>query len=462
MSQREFDVLECVAKGAANKQIALELHISPNTVKVHLRNIYTKLGATSRTEATHIAMEQGQLKLPGQEPQPDTLSLNEVTSVASSEVVVKEGEAMAETAVSATSPAQRDTPSQSELGSRKRIIAIAVLTVVTIVIVALIGWQTLKPLPQTPPFTPIELGDNWHTSPHVPIPTSGMATVANGLNIYLIGGETEAGVVDTVNIYHTVSQVWQTGDRKPTAVTAVTAAILFGEIYVPGGRLANGNPTNIVEAYSPTNDAWRTIANLPEPISGGLTLTDGSFLYVFGGQNKETYLNTAYIYDVDADNWRPLPEMGHNRAAIAGTIIAGKFYVVGGNDKNGVSTACEFFDATTTSWHECPDMLQARSNASGASLVNRLYVFGGTSGGVETRSLSEVFDPQTGSWSIVNTPISELAQNGWSHLGAVQVETHIYVLGGQQHNKTMRADAFTYAPLSYRTYLPSTSSGGGN
>src|SRR5436305_6908001 len=59
ISEREREILRLVATGATNQQIALRLNISVNTVKVHLRNIYSKIGAASRAEATMYAVRTG-------------------------------------------------------------------------------------------------------------------------------------------------------------------------------------------------------------------------------------------------------------------------------------------------------------------------------------------------------------------------------------------------------------------
>lgn len=59
ISEREREILRLVATGATNQQIASQLNISINTVKVHLRNIFGKIGVVSRTEATLYAVRSG-------------------------------------------------------------------------------------------------------------------------------------------------------------------------------------------------------------------------------------------------------------------------------------------------------------------------------------------------------------------------------------------------------------------
>ena len=63
LTERESDVLQLLAQGLANKQIALSLGISEHTVKFHVSGIYTKLGATNRTEAVRLGVRQGLILL---------------------------------------------------------------------------------------------------------------------------------------------------------------------------------------------------------------------------------------------------------------------------------------------------------------------------------------------------------------------------------------------------------------
>ncbi|HLE13358.1 MAG TPA: response regulator transcription factor [Anaerolineales bacterium] len=63
LTEREAEVLQFLAQGLANKQIAAALGISEHTVKFHASAIFAKLGASSRTEAVRIGIRRGLVML---------------------------------------------------------------------------------------------------------------------------------------------------------------------------------------------------------------------------------------------------------------------------------------------------------------------------------------------------------------------------------------------------------------
>jgi two-component system, NarL family, response regulator LiaR len=61
ISKREYEVLELIAQGLSNQEIADKLFVSLNTVKTHSSNLFMKLDARRRTQAIHRAKELGLL-----------------------------------------------------------------------------------------------------------------------------------------------------------------------------------------------------------------------------------------------------------------------------------------------------------------------------------------------------------------------------------------------------------------
>jgi two-component system NarL family response regulator len=59
LTERELEVLSSVAAGNSNKVVADQLAISEETVKSHMRNIRSKLGANDRTHAVTMAIKRG-------------------------------------------------------------------------------------------------------------------------------------------------------------------------------------------------------------------------------------------------------------------------------------------------------------------------------------------------------------------------------------------------------------------
>lgn len=59
LSEREIEILKLVASGKANKTIASDLSLSEDTVKAHLRNVFSKLDVNDRTHAVTVAIRRG-------------------------------------------------------------------------------------------------------------------------------------------------------------------------------------------------------------------------------------------------------------------------------------------------------------------------------------------------------------------------------------------------------------------
>jgi DNA-binding NarL/FixJ family response regulator len=63
LSPREMDVLKLVAKGLSNKEIATQLGLVVGTVKIHVANIFSKLGVSDRTQALVISVKRGIIEI---------------------------------------------------------------------------------------------------------------------------------------------------------------------------------------------------------------------------------------------------------------------------------------------------------------------------------------------------------------------------------------------------------------
>lgn len=451
LSDRELDVLRELAAGASNKSIADDLSISPYTVKTHLRNIFTKLGVSTRTEAITVAMQQGLLAMPVATPEAmsDVLSVN-LPAMSETGAIVRisdDGE-----------PSPPPVVAQPTRTRSSRLRMTGALAGVLVVALAVAAWLIMRQLDgasatsATTPFEEQPIGETrWLTGRPLPQPRAGAAG-AVGLDVYLLSGRAQDGVTGEVLIYNTQTRDWRQAAEKPTPVSETRAAELFGELYVPGGIRADGTPTDIVEAYSPSQNAWRRVAPLPRPIAGGLTIADGGFLYVLGGWDGNEYLDTAYVYDPAGDSWRPLSSLPAPRAYAAGDALMGRLYVTGGSDGESSQATCYVYAPSLDEWSDCPELLEPRVGAGATVLLNKLYIIGGAGDNGEH---GEVYDPNTRTWTVLNMPPGTAAR---TDAGVTRVENRIYALGGRD-GATLTDDALIYSPYIFQTYIPAAPSG---
>jgi DNA-binding CsgD family transcriptional regulator/N-acetylneuraminic acid mutarotase len=430
LSDREMELLRLLATGATNREIALELYISVNTVKVHLRNIYGKLGVASRTEATMVAVREGWIVVPG----------------------IGEEEKGSEAAgmAAATAPRVERWPRVS-LAKRLSLVVAGLLAALAFFLPQLlaVGANGEQNDPISGVFPTVASGSNesrWRTRAQMPTPRTDLAVVVHDTRIYAIGGVSSEGVTDKVEIYDPQGDAWVTGAPKPTPAGFVLAVAVDDKIYVPGGFDAGRVPQNVLEIYDPAGDIWAQAAPMPKALGAyGLATLDGA-VYLFGGRaGPEEYVASVYRYDPAADRWEELSPMTRARGFLGAAPLGDKIYVVGGYDGSAEYNACDVYDPVADSWDTCAPMGVPRGGLALVAVREQLYAIGG--GMDRYLAYNELYDSRVNVWRPIETPVRQQ----WRGLGAGFLNPYLYAIGG--YNQGFLSVNERYQAL-YQVVLP--------
>lgn len=414
LSERELDILRLLATGKSNKEIAAQLYISSNTVRVHLRNIFAKIGVVSRTEAAMYAVRVGLVQAP----------------IPTIGVLPGPGQDEEKVRSSGARPLWLRYP-------RIMMISISALLIIllTVVIVTLTGRPASSGLPSKP-IVAVPTGDSlWRVLAAMPTGRKGMAVTTFENQIYVIGGEAMQGVTGVVECYDPAKNTWIERTPKPLPVSDVNAATVGGVIYVPGGRTSSGEQTDVLEAYDPLQDRWMERAPLPVSISGyALAALEGR-VFLFGGTDGHDTLNNVYVYDPSRDNWTKLTSMPTRRAYAGAAVSGERIYVIGGFDgKQAVATNEVFspiLDIRSQPWSQAAPMPFSRYPVGATSVADSVYVLGGE-GNTSSSLTSIVYLIQTNEWQAFESPPVDLGQNN----RLVSLGNYIYIIGGQTASGT--------------------------
>lgn len=409
LSERELDILKLVATGASNKEIAQKLFISSNTVKVHLRNIFTKIGVTSRTEAAMFAVRSGLT---------ETLSPQMITQ--SNDIEFQANRTAALPQVHSLADIFRNKLYLRYFGL---FVLVLLLIISSILYIRNNNIRAVTAI--LPTSTPRV---QWFELAGLPTPRQGLAVANYENEIYAIGGETTNGISNIVESYDPQTNTWIVHSTKPTAVTDIHAAVIGGLIYVPGGRLASGRPTSITEIYDPRSDKWTTGSALPNPLSAyALTVFEGR-IYIFGGWNGSQEVNNAYEYDPRNELWSELPAMPTARSFAGAVTVGGKMYVIGGWNGSQALTVNEVYLPDLigggSRWVQASPLPSGRYGMGIANLADIIFLIGGK--GPDNNLAVIALSTEQPNWGQIEAPF----QSGWSFLGTLTVGTRLYLLGG--------------------------------
>lgn len=464
LSEREIEILRLVATGVGNKEIALKLAISPNTVKVHLRNVFAKIGASSRTEAAFIAVRMGVVEqiaaAPEPEPEPEAepeeappsdLALSAVPSSAPITVETIE--------IHSALPARRTIPAWFWIAGASVLLILLVWGGLALTHTGPFALPTpaaaITASPTALPIMPQPTASRWSEISALPSGRSGMAAVVYEGAIYVIAGQTQDGVTGAVVRYRSSPGGWETLAEKPTPVSDVRGVVLGERIFVPGGKDRGGKPVNSFEAYSPRINQWITLAPLPAALSGYALAGYEGRLYLFGGWDGVAYSAAVYSYDPAANTWKTLSPLPTPRAFAIAALVESKIYVMGGFDgQQALRDVLVYFPQRDLSsdhaWENRAPLPEGRYGMGAASLANYVYLVGGVSSPQSSAALASLQYHTLGDrWATFGPPPSPAGMTP----AVIALDTRLHVLGGLVSGAPL-AHQQTYQAL-YTINLPS-------
>ena len=422
LSEREQQILILVATGASNKEIAQQLAISANTVKVHLRNIFAKIGVMSRTEAAMYAVTNGLVPAgQGEERLPATDGFAPAgngtgTSTADIEPVMGS-----------------QTTGTKAASQKQSYVTFALLLVLVVLVTAGVSRLLSRQQGVSPASASATLSaeNRWRALSPLPTARFGMAVASYENNIYAIAGSSARGVSDVVEAFDTSKETWMPRKKKPTAAGDVQAVVIGGKIYVPGGRLADGSVTNVMEIYEPRSDEWQSGAAMPVAVSAYALATIEGKLYLFGGWDGKHYVSSVFAYNPATNKWNALTPMPTARGFAAAAVAGDKIYLIGGRDESGALSANEMFiperAGSADAWVKVTAMPAGRYAMGAATIAGVIHVLGGESAGAEALTYLEYF-PSTDSWRAYPNSLARPI----AYPGLISQEAYLYMIGGEE------------------------------
>lgn len=431
LSEREREILRLVATGASNKEIAQTLFISPNTVKVHLRNIFSKIGVVSRTEATLYALRHGIVEPPIPAPSPET-SLGQIDQKDQALPVVSQ-------------------PQVKSWWFSWR----GVLLLVGVVFVIAVLVRVLILLPFAPANTPdVRTEVRFKALAPLPAGRSGMAGARYEDWLLMVGGRTDQGTDGATWVYGLEQDSWERRQPKPTPAERIGGAILGERFYIPGGCFADGQASDRLDVYDLRRDGWENGPTLPHPICAyGITAFEGR-LFLFGGWDGEELTSSILAYDPTLEQWKEMGMLPLAFEHLFAAVLNNKIYVAGYG--GGVQTTSQLWayypnrePEQDEVWEKRKDLPTSLKPLAMTALAGNLYLVG--------ESLNPLDKKQQALWAYLE------ASDEWQKVAILPMpmgeeglllstDTRLHFIGGLWEGKE-RETHFAYQAL-YTINLP--------
>jgi N-acetylneuraminic acid mutarotase len=226
---------------------------------------------------------------------------------------------------------------------------------------------------------------------------------------------------------------WEARAPMPLPRTEVSAATVGSEIMVLGGFTSDRGASTRVDAYSPAQNRWRRLPDLPVGLHHAMAVGAGGRLYVLGGYTVDGTPQRS-IRVLERGRWRALPPMPFARAAAGAGVARGKIVVAGGVTTGATRLARNAlsFDLRTRRWSVVPGPTP-REHLGVASLAGTVYAVAGRTSGLDTNLIHfESYRPGDRSWRRL-PPVPD-PRGG---TGAAGLLGHVVSVGGEEPDGTI-------------------------
>uniref|UniRef100_A0A1A7XN07 Kelch-like ECH-associated protein 1a n=1 Tax=Iconisemion striatum TaxID=60296 RepID=A0A1A7XN07_9TELE len=200
--------------------------------------------------------------------------------------------------------------------------------------------------------------------------------------IYVAGGFRQHSL-STMQAFDPRRKVWIKLASMGTPCSGLGACMLFGLIYIVGGRnlsLQSNIDSSSLCCYNPMTNQWSQRASLNIPRNRvGVGVVDGC-IYAVGGSQNSVHHKTVEKWDPESNRWYPVCPMSVARLGAGVAVSEGCLYVVGGYDGQNRWNTAEKYQHETNTWHQIAPMNTIRSGLGLVSVHAYLYAIGGYDG----------------------------------------------------------------------------------
>jgi hypothetical protein len=260
------------------------------------------------------------------------------------------------------------------------------------------------------------------------------------------GGHDGTRTLSSAELFDPVTGVWSAaGALKVARRNHAAVTLVDGRVLVVGG-----SPVQLIgalasaELFEPATGEWTVAASMAvariDPTA--VLLADGRVLVVGGSDVDRRTLRSAEVFDPATGTWSPVeaPGWGHSGAQAAVVLKDGRVLFVSGMQ-------AELYEPSTGRWTKAGPAGGAAGTHRASHTVTRLedgrvlVVGGHTSRAAET---AEVFDPATGTWTLVAAPSTPRE----SHGAVLTADGSLLVVGGYHFASGTLASAERFEPAT--------------